>query len=72
MKILCRYGFVICAIPKSGSTMTKVLMRRMSGYKDWNQTGTGINQSPRRSGLQFAGNLNYKEKKVRQIIYLIR
>ena len=52
--------------------MTKVLMRRMSGYKDWNQTGTGINQSPRRSGLQFAGNLNYKEKKVRQIIYLIR
>jgi len=40
------FGFSLCFIPKSGSTMTVVLLRRMMHYKNWNQVGTGINHGP--------------------------
>lgn len=48
-----RFGFTICAFPKSGSTMIGLLMRRMMHYQNWNTIGGSINHDHGKSGLRF-------------------
>eukprot|EP00210_Caulerpa_lentillifera_P000658 g635.t1 len=49
--VMHEYGFLLCSIPKCGSTMIKMLLRRMMHKKNWREIGNGIIHGPWKNGL---------------------
>lgn len=63
-----RYGFVLCSIPKCGSTMLKMLLRRMMHKRNWRKIGNGVIHGPSKNGLISVN--NKREPELAKVCFL--
>ena len=61
----CRFGFSLCLNPKCGTTLTRFLLRRMMGFKNWRSRQNGLPHNDDISGLDVIPEVKESSVKVR-------